>query len=136
MKIQSDANIHNLLERVFYPQMEAIITSLDGSAGNKKSVAEALTKAKHLQEQFTLLRKESEEQQKNITIVTKFVYPESPLTKREMEVLALIQKGHTNGQIAEQLPCLVLQENHGHENGDCRGGGCQQGSPDLGNAPR
>jgi two-component system NarL family sensor kinase len=103
VNIQSDAKIHNVLARVFYPQMEAIIASLDGSAGNKKSAAEALSKARHLQEQFSLLRKESEEQQKNIAIVTKFNYPESPLTKREMEVLALIQKGHTNGQIAEQL---------------------------------
>lgn len=97
------SSLHNVLERVLDPQIEAIITGLDGSAGNNERVAEALKKAKHLQEQFLLLRKESEKKQEYISKGHEFNYPESPLTKREMEVLPLIQIGLTNRQIAEQL---------------------------------
>jgi len=66
-------------------------------------VNEALEKAKGLQEQLSVLRKETEEHEGSGTTKKEFHYPELPLTKRELEVLILIKKGLTNGQIGKQL---------------------------------
>ena len=96
-------NIHNAIQRVFGPQVEAIISSLDGSGRTNADVNKALSKAKDLQKQFSLLSKEAKEHEETSKANKEFHYPELPLTKRELEVLALIKKGLTNSQIGEQL---------------------------------
>lgn len=101
--IESDTTIRSVLERVFHPQIEAIISYLDDPKCNKDKVNEALKKAKGLQEQLSVLRKEAEEHEGPGTTKKEFHYPELPLTKRELEVLILIKKGLTNGQIGKQL---------------------------------
>ena len=57
----------------------------------------------NLQEQLTLLIGETKKHKETPTSLKEFQYPEQPLTKRELEVLALIKKGHTNNQIGKQL---------------------------------
>ena len=98
-----DSTIHNVLDRVFNPQMEAIISCLEDPKGNKEKVNEALKKAKYLKKQLSLLRKESKEHEETEGPKKEFHYPEMPLTKRELEVLNLIRKGLTNGQIGKQI---------------------------------
>lgn len=101
--IESDTTIHTVLDRVFHPQMEAIIERLEDPKGNKEDVTEALSRAKDLREQLSLLRKEAKDNEGTDRTKEEFQYPGLPLTKRELEVLALIKKGLTNGQIGEQL---------------------------------
>jgi len=102
-KVESGTTIRHVLERVFHPQMEAIISCLDGTKSNRDKVNEALNKVNDLQEQLSLLGKGLKEHEGTNTTKKDFLYPELPLTKRELEVLTLIQKGLTNGQIGEQL---------------------------------
>jgi len=101
--LESDSNIRSVLDRVFYPQLEAIIASLKAVKSNREELNEVLKKALDLQEQLSLLRDEAEQHKKSDRTEKKFHYPELPLTKRELEVLALIKKGLTNGQIGKQL---------------------------------
>ena len=100
--IKSDTTIRHVLERIYHPQMEALISCLDGPKDNKDKVNEALKKARDLQEQLSLLCREAEEHEGAVR-TKEFHYPELPLTKRELEVLSLIKKGLTNGQIGKQL---------------------------------
>lgn len=101
--IESDTTIHTVLDRVFHPQMEAIIECLEDPKGNKEDVTEALSKAKDLREQLSLLRKEAKDHEGTDRTKEEFQYPGLPLTKRELEVLALIKKGLTNSQIGKEL---------------------------------
>jgi DNA-binding NarL/FixJ family response regulator len=101
--MSTEVVIHELLEQVFQPQIDAIISCLDNTNTNKDKVNEALKKAENLQKQLSILSKEAKAQ-KGTKIKTKeFLYPNSPLTKRELEVLTLIKKGLTNDKIGEQL---------------------------------
>ncbi len=101
--IESDTTIRKVLERVFHPQIEAIISCLDNPNSNKDKINEALNKVKDLQKQLTMLSKETKEKERTETNTKGFLYPELPLTKRELEVITLIKKGLTNGQIGKQL---------------------------------
>lgn len=101
--IESDATIHKVLERVLHPQVEAIISCLDNPKSNMGKMNEALNKAKDLQKQLSMLSKEAKEQEGTKMSRKELLYPESPLTKRELEVLILIKKGLTNDKIGKQL---------------------------------
>lgn len=101
--IASDTTIRGVLERIFQPHMEAIISCLNNPKSNKDEVNEALKKAKDLQEQLSLLCKEAEKHEATAATEKEFHYPDLPLTKRELEVLILIKKGLTNGLIGKQL---------------------------------
>jgi len=96
-------DVHSILERVFHPQLEAIIACLEDPKCTKQARNEALNKARDLNAQLGLLRKETEDHQKDTTGKKELHYPESPLTKRELEVLTLIKQGLTNNQIGEHL---------------------------------
>ncbi|PWL38941.1 hypothetical protein DKG77_11985 [Flagellimonas aquimarina] len=100
---ETDNTIGSVLERVFQPEMEAIISCLEDPNGNKDKVIEALNKAKGLEKQLSLLHNEVKKQEKTKVKTKEFHYPELPLTKRELEVLTLIKKGLTNDQIGKQL---------------------------------
>jgi two-component system NarL family sensor kinase len=97
----SDASIHNALARVFRPQIDSIISNIEGA--KKNNVKEALKIATNLQEQLAILLQETKEKDETDLVKKEFHYPDLPLTKRELEVLLLIKKGLTNGQIGKQL---------------------------------
>lgn len=101
--VESSANVRSILERVFLPEMEAIISCLDHHNSNKDQVTEALSKAKHLQNQLSLLSKEAQDHEVTDKTKRELHYPQLPLTKRELEVLTEIRKGLTNSQIGDQL---------------------------------
>lgn len=102
-KFKSDITIHSVLERVFHPQIEAIISCLGNQNSNENKVNEALKKTKDLLEQFSRLLKETEEHEVTAKTKKDLHYPQLPISKRELEVLLLIKKGLTNGQIGNQL---------------------------------
>ena len=101
--IESETTIRKVLERVLHPQIEAIISCLENPNSNKDKINEALNKVKGLQKQLDTLSKEAKEKERTETNTKEFLYPELPLTKRELEVITLIKKGLTNGQIGKQL---------------------------------
>ncbi|MDO5969775.1 LuxR C-terminal-related transcriptional regulator [Flavivirga aquimarina] len=101
--IESSTTINRVLKQVFHPQIEAIISCLDNPNNNKSKINEALNKAKELQKQLAILTKETREQEGAESKTKEFLYPELPLTKRELEVLTMIKKGLTNSQIGKQL---------------------------------
>lgn len=101
--IESDITIYKVLERLVHPQLEAIISCLNNQISNKGKMNEALNKAKDLQKQLSILNKEAKEQEGTEMKTKEFLYPGSPLTKRELEVLILIKQGLTNGNIGKQL---------------------------------
>lgn len=101
--VDSDIAITKVLDLVFRPKIATIISSLEGIQGDTKKVVEALKNTIDLQQQLTLLLSETKTLKKGNTTSNKVNYPETPLTKRELEVLALIKKGLTNGQIGQQL---------------------------------
>ena len=101
--IESDTTILSVLERVFHPQIESIISCLDDSEVNKEKVNEALNKVRNLKELLSQFRKEAGVLEGTIRTKKELHYPEAPLTKRELEVLTLIKKGLTNGQVGKQL---------------------------------
>lgn len=100
--LKSNSSLSNIIERVINPHIKDIISNLESSKGYK--INEALNKTKELQKQLSLLSEESLEQERAKTNTEEaFLYPELPLTKRELEVLSLIKKGLTNNQIGNQL---------------------------------
>ncbi|GAA4268547.1 LuxR C-terminal-related transcriptional regulator [Hyunsoonleella aestuarii] len=100
--LKSNSSLSNIIERVINPHIKDIISNLESSKGYK--INEALNKTKELQKQLSLLSEESLEQERAETNTEEaLLYPELPLTKRELEVLSLIKKGLTNNQIGNQL---------------------------------
>lgn len=101
--IESDKIVSRVLEQTITPQIETIISCLDNPNLNKTRINKALKKAQELQEQLKMLHKETKEQEKKDIGSKELLYPELPITKRELEVLTLIKKGLTNNQIGKQL---------------------------------
>jgi two-component system NarL family sensor kinase len=109
---EKDTVMHELLDRILQPRMKILLSNLNDSksfAEQKdisqalQSIRQALSQAEELQQQVTLILKESLDHHAEKTTETDFRYPTSPLTNRELEVLTLVKKGHTNNQIAEHL---------------------------------
>ncbi|WP_435623601.1 LuxR C-terminal-related transcriptional regulator [Flagellimonas sp.] len=102
-KVKSKGNMDGVTETIFYPKLETIISCLKGDQSDKRKVLESLEKTVQLQKDLKVLFHETRKLEgKNNTMGT-FNYPETPLTKRELEVLTLIREGHTNVQIGKQL---------------------------------
>jgi len=108
----NDTAIRDVLERVLQPGMKTLLANLNDSKSfaEKKdishtleSIKQSLNQAEELQHQILLILKESVELHSEKPPGTGFHYPSSPLTNRELEVLALVKKGYTNNKIAEQL---------------------------------
>ncbi len=101
--VESEASIRDVLTRVFKPQIASIVSLIEASEVDHEKINEALKKAMKLQEQIRILSKETSKYEDNVKSTQELQYPDVPLTKRELEVLNLIKKGHTNSQIGEQL---------------------------------
>lgn len=100
---QSNTTVSKVLNLVFRPKIEAIISALERIKGDKNEVKEALKETIDLRKHLTILLRETTALKGTDLTLNKFNYPETPLTKRELEVLVLIKKGLTNGQIGKQL---------------------------------
>ncbi|MEX0290044.1 MAG: LuxR C-terminal-related transcriptional regulator [Flavobacteriaceae bacterium] len=95
--------LSEVLNRIFTPKLEALISGLKSSKSDKQKAEEALKKATALQKELTVLLSETAVHEANLSTIKEFNYPETPLSKRELEVLTLIKKGLTNEQIGKQL---------------------------------
>ncbi|MCW5516940.1 LuxR C-terminal-related transcriptional regulator [Muriicola sp. Z0-33] len=112
IKRNPDNDLNDIIKRVVVPRIEELINLLDESETNTdennyiksaNTTKDALRKTKELKKQIALIIDETSKEA-NINVDEKeFRYPSSPLTHREMEILAIIKKGHTNKQIGEQL---------------------------------
>ena len=80
-----------------------MVASLNDSKDDPGRVEEALNLAIDLQSQLSLLSNETKVGKEINAREKDFLYPKSPLTTRELEVLALIKTGLTNARIGEQL---------------------------------
>jgi DNA-binding NarL/FixJ family response regulator len=103
---------YEVINKVITPGMEEIINNLEqavyfSNQGNvSQSVSQiktSLEQAKELLQQVSLIHSEAENKAAFKTDFSSLHYPTSPLTKRELEVLALVRKGFINKQIAGQL---------------------------------
>lgn len=100
---EPDTSIHRILESVFFPKIKSIISCLESSKSDKSKVSGALKEAGDLQKHLTILFRELEIIKGTATTSQELSYPETPLTKRELEVLNLIKKGLTNERIGREL---------------------------------
>ena len=103
---------NEVIERVLQTRIDGLVTDLHqvNSLLEHKNISNALQlikqsleHAEELQQQLSLITGETEERKLDKNTGTRFHYPTSPLTPRELEVLILIRKGLCNKQIAEQL---------------------------------
>jgi two-component system NarL family sensor kinase len=103
---------NEVIDRVLQTRIDGLVTGL-GKASSfidqenmpaaLKLIKESLEHAKELQQQLLLISGEAEERRLDKSTSSHFHYPTSPLTARELEVLALIRNGLSNKQIAAQL---------------------------------
>lgn len=98
-----DTSASRILELVFFPKIETIISCLESSKSDKSKLNEVLKEMVDLRKHLTILLKEIEVLKETGTTLKEINYPEMPLTKRELEVLNLIRKGLTNERIGRQL---------------------------------
>lgn len=103
-----------ILGRVLQPRMAELVGKLESieekreteskeQGREKNKLSDALKLAKELHEQVSLMIEGIEEESPEAQPAEELHYPTSPLTKRELEVLALVRKGNTNKQISESL---------------------------------
>ncbi|WP_423129312.1 LuxR C-terminal-related transcriptional regulator [Gaoshiqia sp. Z1-71] len=110
--LKKDSSMRDVLARVIAPGMEELVTQLNevktfteqkNSLLTASQVENTLSQAEELHRQLSLILDEADLPTVDEANEKRLHYPTSPLTKRELEVLALVKKGHTNRQIAEQL---------------------------------
>ena len=89
--------LRDVLNRLLVPRVHALTERLERQADD-----EALRQAQELQDTLTTILDEGT-RPVPASPASLFSYPTSPLTDRELEVLALVKDGHTNRQIAEKL---------------------------------
>ena len=102
-KAESIGNMDSVTKAVFHPKLEAIISCLESDRSDKAKVLESLQKTLELQQDLSVMLQETKKLESKNKSINSFTYPETPLTKRELEVLTLIRKGQTNEQIGIQL---------------------------------
>ena len=98
----STTRVYEVLDRLIMPRMQALTDLLIHQQATDSTLDVLLRQAQELQEVFTSILNEGADLPPELP-VSSFSYPTSPLTDRELEVLALVKDGHTNRQIAEQL---------------------------------
>jgi DNA-binding CsgD family transcriptional regulator len=108
----NDSPVYDVLDRVMLPRIKKLASDVGDlqSYAEQKDLASVLRHVRESYEQVqellhhvTLIRKESQDHHAVKSADSSFHYPASPLTARELEVLSLVRRGHTNSQVAEQL---------------------------------
>lgn len=108
---QKDA-AREVLERILAPRLEALLANLgelkEQTAGAGmdevgKKVQVSVDLAEEMRQQLSLIGGGLAERAEEEKTAGGYHYPTSPLTKRELEVLAHVRKGSTNKQIASDL---------------------------------
>ena len=99
----SNVSIQSILKRVFLPQMKELVDLIENSKESSQKENRSLEKAKGLHDEMVQLCNELGKQKEITSSSSELRYPESVLTRREMEVLNLIKTGLTNAQIGGQL---------------------------------
>jgi DNA-binding NarL/FixJ family response regulator len=110
--LKKDTSLLEVIDRVLHSRIEALLSTLH----EVKSLTEykdiplamerinlSLNQAEELRHQLSLILHDSMDHQPEKAKDKNFHYPTSPLTNRELELLALVKKGYTNKQIADQL---------------------------------
>ena len=106
------APVHDVLKRVFAPRLASISSYLEIIADTESTAnlsliqsqaKQALSEAKQLSNQLAHILEEGGINNPAYTKAKEFHFPASSLTKRELELLALVKKGLTNKQIGETL---------------------------------
>jgi DNA-binding CsgD family transcriptional regulator/GAF domain-containing protein len=106
------AVLNEVLERVLHPRLDELVNRLNQvkqalDSRNLTIAAEniklSLDNASTLHDQLSVISNEANMSANIKAIDRDFHYPSSPLTRREIEVLNLVRKGHSNKQIADQL---------------------------------
>ena len=108
----NDSPVYDVLDRVMLPRIKKLASDVGDLqsyaeqkdlAGVLRHVRESYEQVQELLHHVTLIRKESQDHHAVKSADSSFHYPASPLTARELEVLSLVRRGHTNSQVAEQL---------------------------------
>lgn len=109
---RDETDFNEINNRLLQPGIDDVIKNLQ-QANNlleqkkipnaRKFIDQSLTYAEELQQQLSHLKNESRERIDDKLLNTKFHYPTSPLSKRELEILMSVRKGLSNKQIAGQL---------------------------------
>jgi DNA-binding NarL/FixJ family response regulator len=112
IKSDKDTAVHEILKRVLQPRMKVLLASLADAkslaeqkniSSTLQSIQQASDHAAELDKQVSLILQETFEYHSEKNLSASLHYPGSPLTTRELEVLALVKKGETNSQVADHL---------------------------------
>ncbi|MGB0524666.1 MAG: LuxR C-terminal-related transcriptional regulator [Flammeovirgaceae bacterium] len=108
----STDNLKSILERILMPKVNELAKQLHRAKHyvskqdfdhTQNSLEASLHETQAIQQQLALILEATEENLDQESTGHEFQYPFSPLTNRELEVLALVKKGNTNKQIADYL---------------------------------
>lgn len=102
-KNESDTTVNRILEQTILPKVESMIASLESSKSDRSKVNEVHHEAGILRKHIKTLLKEINALKESNSPTRTFNYPQTPLTKRELEVLHQIKRGLTNEQIGKEL---------------------------------
>ncbi|MDW3652140.1 MAG: LuxR C-terminal-related transcriptional regulator [Bacteroidia bacterium] len=103
---ENNHSIREILGRVLTPRLDELSSNLlkfKSELPESERINASLELLEEIAEQIALIRQGLHKEQKKQEKAIQFQYPSSPLTSRELEVLQLVRKGHTNKQIAEHL---------------------------------